>query len=160
MSTHVVVMSGGDEPSPRQADARCDACGALGTVGSATRHEQPPRIWRFCGACWPRERARLEAEWDAETERWLHQPVRGPADPGMPAPPGSSFDSRVWEDAYELLDLVEGALAEPARPDRPGPTPADLRAIAADLQQVAPEMDGPPPPRIAEFLRRYGAPAS
>jgi hypothetical protein len=152
-------MSGGDEPSPREPQAHCDACGALGTVGRATRYEAPPQVWRFCRACWPAESARLRAAWDAETERWLRQPVRGPVERGAPAPPGSSFDSRVWEDAYELLDLLEGAMARPAPPGSAAPTPADLRAFAAEMQQLAPDMDGPPPPRIAAFLQRYGLPA-
>jgi hypothetical protein len=146
VSTHIAVMSGGDEPSPRQPQAHCDACGAFGTVGRATRYEAPPQVWRFCRACWPAERARLQAAWEAETER---RP-----------PQGCSFDSRVWEDAYELLDLLENAMARPAPPGNAAPTLADLRALAAEMQQLAPDMDGPPPPRIAAFLQRYGLPAT
>jgi hypothetical protein len=152
VTSHIVLM-GGDEGSPREPDTRCDACGAVGTVGRATRYEQPPRHWRFCSACWPRERARLEAEWESESERWQHRVVHGPADLGGSAPPAYAFDSRVWADVAHFLDLIE----QPAQPGQPGPRLADLEEIAADLRRVEPDMDGPPPPRVAAFLRRYGA---
>ena len=149
-----IIVTGEPEPSPREPDATCDGCGATGTVGQATRFTSPRTVRRFCRACWPAARRRLAAAWGAEMDARAERLGRGEAS-GGDAPPGFSFRSRAWDDAVEFLERIEAAGAG----GEPGPTRADLAALAAQIRSLAPEMDGPMPPAVADFLRRFDPPA-
>lgn len=42
-----VVSVAVDDSDPRDPAARCDRCGALGTIARAIRHTDPPLILRY-----------------------------------------------------------------------------------------------------------------
>jgi hypothetical protein len=149
-----ILMDGDPEPPAGEPEALCDECGALGTVGRATRHTTPPAIRRFCRVCWPDARTRLQANWGRAMEEHLTRLVRGEPIP-EDAPPGFGFHSAVWSDALEFLKQIEDAAASP---DRKLNT-ADLRTIVEQIQALVPEMDGPMPPEVVAFIQRYGPPA-
>jgi hypothetical protein len=147
-------------PSPQEPDAVCDACGARGTVGRATRYDPPLAVWRYCRTCWPHERVRLETIADEPLTRWfpaMEAAAEWEPKPPRPPLPDWTFESALWS------HFVEHAthLMTPLIPGDPEPEPDEsLAAFAAELLAMAPHMDGPMPPVLAEFVRRYGPPAS
>jgi hypothetical protein len=123
-----------DETDPRDPAANCDRCGARGTVARAVRHTDPPLVLRYCSHCWPNAQDELEAGQDEAA--W-------------------SSASRSWFDVRRFLALI----AVPTK-GGPPPTSADLAAIAADIRAKAPEMDGPMPRDVEEFLSSHCPPAA
>ena len=119
-------------PSPREPDAVCDRCGALGTVARTlpTVSADPASFVaeRLCAPCWPTARAALEDHAHA----WV---------------------SRTWSDAQTLLALYRSAA------DDPQLTPAVYAALCAELRALAEDIDGPMPADVALFLRQHGSPA-
>jgi hypothetical protein len=123
-----------DETDPRDPTANCDRCGARGTVARAVRHTDPPLVLRYCSHCWPNAQDELEVGQD-ETA-W-------------------SSASRSWFDVRRFLALI----AVPTK-GGPPPTSADLAAVAAEIRAKAPEMDGPMPRDVEDFLSSHGPPAA
>ena len=78
----------------RDPTATCEACGATGTVGNATRflEDEIVEIHRFCGRCWPEHYARFQARWDEEDRLEMEAWLRGQA--GSPLPSrGYAFEA-------------------------------------------------------------------
>jgi len=141
----------------REPDARCEACGVLGTVGRAMRTDAagvPTEIHRFCAPCWPENAARFQARWNEETrlatEAWLRAPDRMP----QPLAKGAVFESATWHNALAIVREINLAL----RQSEP-PSLDDLAAFAAQLRAAVPELEGPMPFEIESFIRAHGAPA-
>jgi hypothetical protein len=151
----VVVI---DDADPRDPAARCDRCGAQGTIARATRHTEPPIVTRYCGARWPEAQAALEtdrADGREAFRRWVEASRRDPAGapPRPPAPPAFSSASRSWHDTRRFLQRV--------RPDdAPASRWPDLSRAAKDIRSRAPQMEGPMPPDIAAFVDRFDPPAT
>jgi hypothetical protein len=133
----------GDGSSPRDPTARCARCGRTGTVARLTRHDtSPPGVDQFCDACWQPRRAELEL-------------LRI----------GTTWDVRSWAFVLEAVREVDDGVAE-ARASR-RPTAKELaeltrflREMAAEILRVAPEIDGPMPADVSEFVRRHHDPSS
>ena len=66
-------------------------------------------------------------------------------------PPHYTILSASWHDTELWLEM-----ATTARGRRGAPIDHELRKAAAEILADVDNMDGPVPPRIAEFLRRYG----
>jgi hypothetical protein len=101
-------------------------------VARAVRQTDPLLVLRYCSHCWPEAHDELEARQDEGA--W-------------------SSASRSWFDVQRFLALI-------ALPTKGGPaaTSADLAAIAADIREKAPEMDGPMPRDVEDFLSSHGPP--
>jgi hypothetical protein len=137
-----------DAIDPREPTARCDRCGASGTIARATRYSEPRLVLRYCATCWPVARKELEARQEEELRQW--RPARNAPDS---TPPAWTVASRSWHDVLHYLDLVsqppQGAAA-------PG---ADVLAcIASEILASAGEMAGDMPPKVKAFVKRYSAP--
>lgn len=124
------------DPSPREPDARCDLCGTLGTIARAQRSDNSSgtdyshaTVRRYCGACWPNAQAQLEEE-----GVW-------------------GWSSRAWHDAEGFLDLI---MSEP-NGGQPV-TPVMLAGLADEMRAIAPDMEGPMPARVQEFIRQHAPP--
>jgi hypothetical protein len=161
-SRSVTVVSV-DETDPRDPTANCDRCGARGTVARAVRHTDPLLVLRYCGPCWPSAQEELEVRQSEELKHWReaqrasfemrnHTPSAS-----VPAPPPAAWSSasRSWFDTRRFLALI----ALPAN-EGPAPTSSDLAAIAADIRAKAPEMDGPIPRDVEDFLSSHHPPAT
>lgn len=151
MAQHV-IMAGTGSP-PREPDATCDACGVTGTIGRALRTDSDGQITehhRFCARCWPEQSARYRARWDEEdrlaSETWRRASHRTAPPPSQ----GAAFESATWHATLELVRELNGAL----RP-MPAPTPAQLAAIAADIQARRDEYEGPIPAAVEDFLQAH-----
>jgi hypothetical protein len=151
-----------DETDPRDPTANCDRCGARGTVARAVRHSEPPLVLRYCGPCWPAAQEELEARQSEELKQWretqrasfdVQNHTRRASAPASPAAWSSA--SRSWFDVRRFLALI----TVPTK-GGPPPTSSDLAAIAADIRAKAPEMDGPVPRDVEDFLSRHGPPAA
>jgi hypothetical protein len=120
-----------DDSDPRDPAARCDRCGALGTIARAIRHTDPPLILRYCGPCWPLAETEIEEREREERASW-------------------TISSRSWYDARRFLAML-------AQLPKEGPTPTSqhLATLAAEIRAGAAEMDGPIPSDIEEFLARH-----
>jgi len=118
-----------DDTDPRDPNAKCDRCGAVGTIARAVRHTTDQLVLRYCGRCWPATVEEMEKR--QHEEPW-------------------SRSSRSWYDTRRFLALVR-------QPGNGGPTatPEIFAEIAADIRARQSEMDGPVPPDIKEFLDRY-----
>jgi hypothetical protein len=155
-SSHVVVVPVGDRP-PRDPDATCEGCGALGTVGRATRTNaagEATEEHRFCARCWPEWSAFYRARWEEEgcraTLAWWDRPRKA----GDTAPPpawGMAFDSATWHGTLEFVR----ALTAQARYYRDPPSREQLAQFAADIRALAPEREGPMPIEVRAFLAEY-----
>ena len=150
-----------DETDPRDPDAQCDRCGRRGTVARAVRHSEPPSVFRYCSSCWPDAQEELEAKQNDELEQSREAQrafVAGgyprEALPSLPTPVAWSSSSRSWHDTRRFLELI----AKPSS-GGPAPTSTNLAMIAADIRAMAPEMDGPIPSDIQDFLDRHSPPA-
>lgn len=149
-----VIMSGTGLP-PREPQATCEACDAIGTVGRAARTDaegQIVELHRFCARCWPEQSARYRARWDEEErlarEHWHRSGRRAPPPPSR----GTAFESATW---HVLLELV-GTLNDALHPVPP-PTAKDLAAIAAEIIARRDEYEGPMPSVIEAFVRTHSA---
>jgi len=148
-----------NEPSPHDPSAKCDSCGAEGTVARVTRGEANPTTSRYCRVCWPQVRAQLAArnvfdelllqsdprawvEWKAQREGalWFETLAQEPV----------VWSSRAWSDVVEFLDLVTHG---------PASDPRMLRELAAEIRAHSPDMDGPMPDEVKAFLRDVDGPA-
>ena len=153
-----------DDTDPRDPAARCDRCGAQGTIARAVRHTAEPLVLRYCGPCWPAAQEELDARQREEHERWqeaarafaMHdRSSQGATAPPPSPPPGWSCSSRSWYDTRRFL----AHLAQPVK-GGPAPTPAQFAAIAVDIRGRATEMDGPIPPEVEDFLARHNPPSA
>jgi hypothetical protein len=68
------------------------------------------------------------------------------------APPGYGFRSASWSDAVTFLARMEAALTSPGH----NLGPAEMRALVSQVEAMAPEMDGPMPREVVEFIQRHG----
>jgi hypothetical protein len=139
--------------SARDADAVCEGCGAVGTVGCAVRtgpSGEALEIHRFCGACWPEQSARYRARWGEEDRVWSDQFFRGRV-PARGAGPGMQFGAATWHAALEMVEQIERDMIAPV-----APSPQALARLAADLAHQAPHLEGDMPFAIEAFVRRYG----
>jgi hypothetical protein len=161
MPGSVVVLTA-DDSDPRDPMARCDRCGALGTIARAIRHSEPPLIVRYCGPCWPLASAEIEERKHEEAEQWQKAKRARPGTWGSnseeraaapPSPTAWTIASRSWYDVRGFLAL----LAQPTK-GGPGVTPQHLAAIAAEIRAGASVMDGPIPSDGADFLERHTQP--
>jgi hypothetical protein len=147
-SVHLV----GDSSSPRDSDAKCDDCGRPGTVARAQRDTTPPATHRYCNDCWPAAKKRLVAE-DERLRNEMRVEWRRtnkPFEPTpLPQPSGWSWSSRSWTDTIEFLETIAAGQS-----DMPFPGAA-LSQVAAEIAKVAPEMEGPMPPVVREFLQAH-----
>jgi len=155
-SSGFVVVPVGGRP-PREPDATCEGCGALGTVGRATRSDaagKPTEEHRFCARCWPEGSAFYRARWQEERRRaslaWRDR-SRGGADVPPPAS-GMAFASATWHGTLELVRQ----LTEQVRHYREPPSREHLRRIAADIRASAAGLEGPMPIEVRRFLAEYG----
>ena len=136
-------------------DARCDGCGGVGTVGRALRLQDGVEIahFRFCAACWVEESARLQARWGEEDAQAQEAEFRAPSTVERPSM-GSAFESATWHGARWFL---EEHLYPSLRSPTP-PTAEALQDIAEPYRAMTPEMVGPMPYVVEEFIAQYGSP--
>ena len=141
---------------PYEPEATCDACGASGTVGRVVRTDAGGAdldVRRFCLACWTRESQPLITRW--EEEREIERRDLGHAG----ASSGSIYaTSATWDNAAFLIAGIKTAL-QSGDPDTEI-SPDALTRFAAEIVARAPEMIGPMPEVVAQFVQRYGANAS
>jgi len=69
-SSEMSVAIDVDDADPRDPAARCDRCGAQGTIARAVQHTAEPLVLRYCGPCWPAAQEELDARQREENERW------------------------------------------------------------------------------------------
>lgn len=135
---------------PRNPSGTCDGCGVLGTIALVTRVTTSVVKTRYCRTCWPGVRVDLERE---RAQRLAERPrvrLRDRARDGPRLPQQSlSWSSASWDDAREFLELVRKAAPH-------SETPVDYAELARDLASRAPDMDGPMPPDLAQFVREHG----
>jgi hypothetical protein len=151
-STQVQVIM--PASSTREGDAVCEGCGALGTVGRASRTApsgEALEIHRFCARCWPEQSARYRARWSEEDRTWSDQFLRGRV-PARGAGPGMHFESATWHGTLEFVRQIERTMVTPVPP-----SPQGLARIAADIAGRASNFDGEMPFAVEAFVQRYGA---
>jgi hypothetical protein len=141
----------------REPEQVCEACGAQGTIGRATRFNTDGSIMemhRFCRACWPEERARYRARWQEMDRVEMEQFFRNPESPtGGRSYPSTSFEGASWHTGLELFEMWMG-LMKP----RPAPTEEELEGMAEQFRSMAAQIDEPMPMMIEAFVRKYGRP--
>lgn len=145
----------GTELPARDPTARCDGCGAMGTVGRATRTDGQDVVLEqhcFCLACWPEQSARYRARWEEEHRLVQDAAMRGERPHGTGVGHGMTFETATWHTALDLVRQIERSMVATVPPTRP-----DLAAFAAEIQRQAPELVGEMPWEIEMFLQRYGA---
>jgi hypothetical protein len=141
--------------NPLDPGARCDECGATGTVAVTVVNTTPEQVRRYCEACWPAARERWEAEQQEESVAWFRKGMQaGPYD--HPAkPPTRIAESRSWHDVGLFIER------HLFRPDgSPGVTTAELADVARDIVRDVPKMNGPMPEKIAAFAAKYARAAN
>jgi hypothetical protein len=137
-----------DAVDPREPTARCDRCGASGTIARATRYSEPRLALRYCVTCWPVARTELEARQEEHPRKWRPTP-----DSAGSTSPAWTVASRSWHDVLHYLDLVS---KPPQGASAPG---ADvLASIASEICATAGEMAGDMPPKVKAFVKRYSTP--
>jgi len=136
-SSHTVVVTGSDQVTARDPNARCDTCGVQGTI-ALFEHDKPPRqVERYCDNCWPARRDALEA-----------------------AGIYGGWEVLSWRFVEEFVEIVEEGIADNrARgkntPEQEAALPAQLHQMATEILQGATEYDGPMPSRVAHFIERH-----
>lgn len=143
--------AGGRDPA-----ARCEACGAPGTVGRAVRTDGSGAVTemhRFCAECWPEQSARYRARWEEEDRRRRDAFLRGRV-PAAGAGPGMWFEAATWHGTLDLVRQLERTMIAPV-----APAVDDLARLAAQIRERAAEFEGEMPLEVEAFLQRYGAPA-
>jgi hypothetical protein len=145
--------SSGDDLG-RDADAECEACGAIGTIGRANRSDASGDIFethRFCAACWPEQSARYRARWEEEDRLRSDRFMRGVEPPS--AGTGMSFESASWHGTLEFVREIQRAMVRLS-----APSPTDRAAIAAEIEASAQLHDGEMPFEVEMFVRQYRSP--
>ena|SRR5882672_8166852 len=125
-------------PSPREADALCDKCGARGTIARVTFSAPVARAYRFCASCWSCLRTDRDAIYALVAKERRGDDAARSRDTAFFA------ESRYWNDVADFVDLIrvtddEKWLAEQAR-------------LILDM---APEIDGPMPNMVAAFVTKH-----
>lgn len=149
----VVVVVGDDAgPPPLDPEGVCVRCHSFGTVARMTLLSTPPTITRYCAACSKAVRAESSpsrrkgpesaAEQIARLDR-MHRPAM-------------SWDSRSWDDTLELVQRVTGSDGGDDQPT----DAARMATFAEGLWKIEDRMDGPMPPEVEAFARRYAPHAS
>lgn len=138
--------------------ATCHACGALGTVGRAIRKVEEREVLhrQTCATCWPTEYRSLNAQWEAATNAWLTHAmnVRDSIEPSLRPHGQGAMGGATW-------DGVEAFVRDHIRPTQQSATPmsrVELGAIAAQYQQLEPELVGEMPQLVRTFIRDYAGP--
>jgi hypothetical protein len=143
MPNSVSISVQDDDSSPRDRTARCARCGRTGTVARLTRYDTtPPVVERFCDPCWQPRRAELE-----------------------PRRIGTMWNVRSWAFVLEAVREVEDGMAKARAGGRLtaeelAEFPRFLREVAAEILQVAHQIDGPMPADVLEFVRHHRDPAA
>jgi hypothetical protein len=135
------------DPDPWTPDAVCDRCGRRGTVARSTRRDAPGSpTGRYCGACWPEQRAE-QARRQVE-EGALYSTVR--RDPAV-----------TWGQLVALVGAVERLVPPDAGgdPRRRLRRRAALASLAAELRHDARRLGGRMPDVVREFIERSMRPA-
>ncbi len=139
------------ETQMRDAEALCEGCSVMGTVGIAVRFDAenaPIEIHRFCALCWPEQSARYIARWDEEVRVASEASLRGEL---LDATNTSSmFGSTTWHGTLALVREIERSMHPPLPP-----TPQDLARMAAEIARVAPTHDGAMPHEVMMFIQRH-----
>ena len=147
-----------DTRPAREPDALCEGCGARGTVGRVSRHDDSSTYTeehRYCADCWPQwlafHRTRWEEQGRRESLAW--RDALDHASGAVPPPPawGMVIASATWHGVVDLVDQ----LTEKARYWRDPPSPKELAWIAADIREHAAERVGPMPLEVREFLAKF-----
>ncbi len=129
-------------PDPWAPDAVCDRCGGLGTVVRSRRSDiaDAPE-GRYCGGCWPEQRA--EQVRQSVQERATFSTVQ--RDPTL-----------TWEHLVALAAAVKRVLPPGFSDDewRQGPWRAPLNSVATELHYGAQRLSGPMPQAVREFIDR------
>jgi hypothetical protein len=148
----VVVAHRDVGPPPLDPEGVCGRCHGLGTVARVTVGSNPPRITRFCAACWREVRSTYMStdEKTPETAReriaWLDS---------LDEPPKSA-ESRSWDDAMAFIRLILTAREDPERGAEI--TDAMLAELASEIVADADAMDGPMPDEVERFVQRHTPP--
>jgi hypothetical protein len=137
-----------DTRPPREPDALCEGCGARGTIGRASRHNDSSvyvEEHRYCADCWPQWSAFYRQLWEE----------RG-SDAIPPEGWGMVFVSATWHGAVDFVNK----LTENARHDRNPLSRETLTRFAAEIRDTAAERVGPMPLEVRQFLAEFGAVSS
>jgi len=137
----------------REPDARCEACGVIGTVGHASRTDSGGAVLeshRFCGACWPEQMARYRARWSEEARLHSDRFLRG-QEPARGAGPAMAFEAATWHITLELVRGIQRQLIAPVPPSKEA-----LADLAREIETTAPLFDGEMPYEVEAFIRRFG----
>jgi hypothetical protein len=148
-----------DNRPAREPDALCEGCGARGTVGRASRHNDSGvyvEEHRYCADCWPQWSAFYRALWEDRGRReslaWQdglrHAAGDAPPPPGW----GMVFASATW---HGVMDLVN-KLTEKARYHRDPPNAEAFARLAAEIRDQAADKVGPMPLEVRAFLAEFG----
>jgi hypothetical protein len=155
-----VAISGGDGPL-RDPDARCEGCGARGTVGRARRQNAADgsvEEHRYCADCWPEWSAFYRARWQEQRRRavlaWRDRPRDADEAPSLSAG-GMWFESDTWHGVIEFVQT----LTRQARYYREPPSAEDLAGFAAGIRAAAANKVGPMPLEVRAFLAAFDNPS-
>jgi hypothetical protein len=157
-----VCMPADTRPA-REPDALCEGCGARGTVGRVSRHNDSSvyvEEHRYCADCWPQWSAFYRALWEERGRRerleWRDGLRHAPGDAPPPPAWGMVFASATW---HGVTDLVN-QLTDKARNYRDPPSPETLAWLAAEIRGSEAERVGPMPLEVREFLAEFGGGSS
>ena len=145
-----------DTTDPREPATKCDRCGRVGTIARATRHSEPPLVFRYCAECWPSAEHELEMLQQEEQDGWRRS-VRAQSSAGEDITPPAAWTttSRSWHDVLRFLDLIR----QPTKSGR-APTSEYFASIALEIRAAASEMSGIMPAEVEDFIRRHSPPAA
>lgn len=134
------------DPYPFDPEGLCDRCGQQGTVVRSQRHDIPSApMGRYCGACWPAQRAE-------QVRRSLEEGAQYATVAHDPAP--------SWDRLVALVVSVEQVLATAGGDvyGRRGRMGGARVAVAWEIRAAAGRLDGPMPQVVQDFLDRAPRP--
>ena len=152
MPPSTVVVSGSDFHGPPALDPEgvCVRCHAFGTVARVSVQSKPPRMSRFCAACWREVRSEYMSHEAPSPPSTVRERIAFMDGLQRPA---TSAQSRSWDDTIDFIRLIMAAREDPKH--QHAITPRALAEMAAEISMEADKMDGETPTEVEAFVRQF-----
>lgn len=144
-----------ETPPALDPEGICSRCNARRTIALVTEASEPPRFTRFCAACWKEVRSAYMADERLEPPKTARGRIAFMDRVHQEPQPPRSVESRSWDDAIDFIGLIMSAREDATQATEL--TPQALAELAAEIVAQPDIMDGPMPPEVEAFVRRFSA---